>query len=272
MQKAVDLSEHNGNFNLQMLKDNGIKGVILRLCWLGNHNNHTKDKQIENYYKQAKALGLNIGFYAYSYCETIDALKSGLIYIDHLLEDLGVPNGHTIFLDLEDSQISKLSKSELTNQAEYFCNYYILRGYKSGVYANANWFKNKLDVNKLLNYKIWLAQWDVKKPTVSFKVDVWQYTDKLYINNKRFDGNECYCDNCNNDDNGGDFEMKVYQNGSTPEIVYQDSGCTKQIGYLHPKEQATCYGIVDNKALIVYTIDGTNNLKSGFVKWLGGIK
>ena len=273
MIKVVDLSEHNGDFNLQMLKDNGIEGVILRLCWLGNHSNHRKDKKIENYYKQAKAIGLNIGFYVYSYCETMDALKSGLIYIDQILKDLEVPKGNTIFLDLEDEQIAKLSKEELTNQAEFFCNYMIMRGFKSGVYANKYWFENKLDVNKLLDFKIWLAQWNVKEPNVSFKVDIWQYTDELYINNKRFDGNECYCDNCKNDNNnGGDFEMKVYQNGSTYEDVYQDIQCTRPIGYLHPREQARCYGIINDKALIVYNIDGTDNLKSGFVKWLGGIK
>lgn len=275
MQKVVDLSEHNGNFNLQMLKDDGVTGVILRLCWLGNHNNHTKDKQIENYYKQAKSLGLKIGFYIYSYCETLDALKSGLMYIDNLIEDLSIPNGTPIFLDLEDEQISRISKEELTSQAEYFCNYMILRGYKSGIYANTDWFKNHLIVERLENYIIWLAQWSNEKPKVSFKINIWQFTDEYYINEKRFDCNYCYCDDCNNEDkkeDGGNFEMKVYENGSTSEIVYQDVNCTKQIGYLHPREKATCYGIVEDKALIVYVIDGTNNLKSGFVKWLGGVK
>lgn len=272
MQKVYDLSEHNGNFNLQLLKDNGVTGVILRLCWLGNKNNHTIDKQVKNYYEQAKAIGLNIGFYVYSYCETLDALKSGLEYIDQIIEDLGIPTGHTIFLDLEDPQIEYLSREELTSQAEYFCNYMILRGYKSGVYANKYWFVNKLDINRLLDYKIWLAEWGVSAPTVSFKIDIWQYTSDEYIGDKRFDANECYCDCNNNDNDGGDFQVKVYQNGSTVEYVYQDAQCTKQIGYLHPREQASCYGIVDNKALIVYNVDGTNNLKSGFVKWLGGIQ
>ena len=87
--------------------------------------------------------------------------------------------------------------------------------------------------------------------------------------------NECI--NCKKEENQNneikeDFEMKVYQNGSTIEPVYQDINCTKQIGYLHEWEKAVCYGIVDNRALIVYEIDNTNNRKSGFVKWLGGVK
>ena len=66
--------------------------------------------------------------------------------------------------------------------------------------------------------------------------------------------------------------MKVYHNGTTIEKVYQDVECTKQIGYLHEYETAECYGIINNKALIVYNVDNTNNKKSGFVKWLGGVK
>lgn len=269
MKKLIDLSEHNGKLNLQELKDKGINDVILRIAWLGNKNNHTQDSEVQNYYTQAKKLNMNVGFYVYSYCETLDALKDGIVFVDLILNSLNVPQGTTIFLDLEDEQISYLSKEDLTNQAEYFCNYMILRGFKSGIYANLDWYKNHLEVNRLLNYKIWLAYWNETEPVTSFRYDIWQYTDNLEINNKKFDANFVI----NEDEKeSGDFEMKVYENGSTPEIVYQDAQCTKQIGYLHPYEKATCYGIVENKALIVYVIDGTNNLKSGFVKWLGGIK
>ena len=268
--QIIDLSEHNGNFNLQILKDNGVSGVILRLCWLGNKNNHTVDKQIKNYYKQAKEIGLNIDFYVYSYCETLDALKSGLEYIDRIIEELGIATGHTIFLDLEDPQIENLSREELTKQAEFFCNYMILRGFKAGIYANKYWFENKLDVNRLLNYKIWLAQWGVSEPNVSFKIDIWQYTNNLYIDEKRFDSNYDYSEEKPIIEGG--FDMKTYSNGSTPEIVYQDLMCTKQIGYLHPYEKASCYAIINDKALIVYKVDNSNNQKSGFVKWLGGIQ
>lgn len=32
--KVIDLSEHNGIFDLNILKENGIEGVILRLGWI----------------------------------------------------------------------------------------------------------------------------------------------------------------------------------------------------------------------------------------------
>ena len=109
-------------------------------------------------------------------------------------------------------------------------------------------------------------------------MDLWQYTDKGKINgiNGNVDINKCLCEcveNVDNNVNNGGFEMKIYQNGSTKETVYQDIKCTKEIGFLNPREKAECYGIIENRALVVYNIDGTNgNKKTGFVKWLGGVK
>lgn len=71
----------------------------------------------------------------------------------------------------------------------------------------------------------------------------------------------------------GGFEMKIYKNGSTKEPVYTDTKLTHNIGYLNPYEACECYGIINNLALVVYNVDNTNGTKkTGFVKWLGGIK
>ena len=78
-----------------------------------------------------------------------------------------------------------------------------------------------------------------------------------------------------NDDeieNGSDEEVKTYQNGSTSEIVYADTNCTKRIGSLDPRERCDCFGIFNNRAMVRYQVNGTNNFKIGFCKWLGGVK
>ena len=71
---------------------------------------------------------------------------------------------------------------------------------------------------------------------------------------------------------GGDEEMKIYQNGSTKEIVYADTDCTIEIGSLNPKEQCVCFGIFENRAMVRYKVNGTSNYKIGFCKWTGGVK
>ena len=75
-----------------------------------------------------------------------------------------------------------------------------------------------------------------------------------------------------NVENGSDEEVKRYQNGSTTEVVYADTACTKRIGSLDPRESCDCFGIFNDRAMVRYQVNGTNNYKIGFCKWLGGVK
>ena len=66
--------------------------------------------------------------------------------------------------------------------------------------------------------------------------------------------------------------MRRYKNGSTKEIAYSNWQCTNQIGYLSPYESCDCFGEFNGKAMIRYKVDGKNDYKIAFCKWLGGIK
>lgn len=90
--------------------------------------------------------------------------------------------------------------------------------------------------------------------------------------------NKCLC-NCkeNNEqdsikENGDEVQVKIYQNGTTFEPVYSDTNLTNKIGSLNPKESCECLGIYQNRPIVRYKVDGKNNYKIGFVKWLGGVK
>lgn len=72
---------------------------------------------------------------------------------------------------------------------------------------------------------------------------------------------------------GGDLEMaRQYINGSTPEPVYADTGLTKKIGSLNPREVAEYLSIDNDRPLVRYKVDGTNRYKCGYVRWKGGAK
>ena len=273
--KIIDISQHNEKIDFNKVKQDRIDGVIIRVGWIGNKENHTIDKYFEEYYQGATKVGLKIGFYVYSYCKSQQAIASGTQWF--LNKIYNKQCDFACFIDLEDPTIEYLDKEELTRHAEVFCKTVESKGKKAGVYASEYWFKYKMYIDRLITYKIWLAKWVNNKPQENFRYDLWQYTSEGKVNgiNTNVDMNECI--QCENEEKqninvGSDFEMKVYQNGSTVEPVYQDINCTKQIGYLHEWEKAECYGIINGVALIVYNIDNTNNKKSGFVKWLGGVK
>ena len=76
----------------------------------------------------------------------------------------------------------------------------------------------------------------------------------------------------NNIEKGSDEPVRVYQNGSTSENVYADTDCTIKIGSLNPREKCDCFGVFNNRAMVRYVVNGTNNYKIGFCKWIGGVK
>ena len=75
-----------------------------------------------------------------------------------------------------------------------------------------------------------------------------------------------------NIEKGSDEPVRTYANGSTREPIYSDSALTNKIGSLDPWEKADCFGIFNNRAVVKYKVNGKDNHKVGFAKWLGGVK
>lgn len=200
MLKGLDLSEHNGNIDFTKVKNSGISFVILRVGWIGNQENHTLDKKFIENYNNAKANGLKVGFYVYSYVENENAMLSAINWVKNQIS--GKTRELPIFLDVEDEQISGLSKENQTNLCKYFCDNFE----NSGVYANLDWFKNKLNVNDLTNYKIWLAQWtSASSHSADFRVDLWQYSSKGKVDGIKTNVDMNYCLNCKNNEGGSNI-------------------------------------------------------------------
>lgn len=184
----IDVSKWNNTVDYKSVKSAGVTGVIIQ-CGYGMESSQ-KDPYFEDNYKKAKAQGLKVGAYLYSYAKSVSEAKREanvcLKWIKGKKFDL------PIYIDMEEEGLTYLGKSTLTKIATEFCKIVEKAGYKAGVYANANWFRNYLDYKKLKSkYSIWLAQYANSK---DFSCDIWQYTDKLIIKGKPFDGNYCYKD------------------------------------------------------------------------------
>lgn len=71
---------------------------------------------------------------------------------------------------------------------------------------------------------------------------------------------------------GSDEAVRRYKNGSTKETIYADTSLTKPIGSLSPYEECDCFGIFNNRPMVRYKVDGSNNYKIGFAVWTGGVR
>lgn len=191
MTKGIDISEWQTDVDYMKLKSQGINFAIIR-CGYGKNINQ-KDKMFEKHYAGFKYVGIKVGAYLYSYCTSVEnakfEAKNCLEFIKGKQFDL------PIFYDLEDKITRTCGRIEITQMAINFCNEIEKAGYKAGIYANLDWFTNLIDINKVKDYKLWLAQW-TNKPTTNFHYDYWQYTDKGKVEGitGNVDMNYCYSD------------------------------------------------------------------------------
>ena len=176
--KGIDVSKHNGSIDWGKVKNDGIEFAIIRIGYGGSAP--VKDERFEENYKNAKANGLKVGTYLYSYADSeSDVKKEYEAVIDWLgSRALDLP----VYYDVEDKKMSGLSKSVLSNYVKTFCDKIEESGYWAGIYANKNWLETKLDMNFLKDYTVWLAQW-TNSPTYKGSYAMWQYTS-----NGRVDG------------------------------------------------------------------------------------
>lgn len=176
--KGIDVSKHNGSIDWNKVKDDGIEFAIIRIGYGGSEP--VKDERFEENYKNAKANGLKVGTYLYSYANSesdVEAeVNSILKWLDGKTFDL------PFYLDVEDNKKQgKLSVNELTNYVYNICERIEKAGYFTGIYASKNWLETKLDMNKLNRFTVWLAQWS-SNPTYQGSYAMWQYTSDGCVN------------------------------------------------------------------------------------------
>lgn len=214
--KGIDVSQHNGNIDWNKVKPN-IDFAILRLGWIGNHNNHTIDTRFEHYYSECKRLGIPVGVYIYNYATSVEAAKSGANWTVKKLQGrkLELP----VYIDMEDKSGAGLGKTLNTNIAIAFNNIIEKAGLRAGVYANLDWFNNKLNKDEIKKkYTTWIAHYGVNKDKYKGQYDMLQYTSTGRINGigGNVDVNELYKD-------------LIKDNNKTPETPKPDKKSTETI-------------------------------------------
>ncbi len=183
---GIDLSFHNENIDFEKLKKEGLDFVIIRAGSIYQQ----PDYQFESHYKKAKAAGLDVGCYFYSYAETMDELEEEVEILLELIK--GKTFEYPIYYDMEEYSQTQLSTARRMDMCHAFCELMIENGYFPGIYANLKWLTNYFDSEELCTYfDIWYARypldasdgsepiyfedWDYELPEAS-SYGLWQYT------------------------------------------------------------------------------------------------
>lgn len=171
--RCVDLSEWNGDIDFNKVKKSGVTCVILRAGY-GKDDNQ-EDNKFNEYYRQAKNAGLNVGAYWYSYATTIDAAKAEVRNCMKTIrgKEFDLP----VFLDVEEYRQAVLPRRTLTDIISTFCDGIKGYGFDVGMYSAKSMLVDSAYPDELSNkYLIWLAMPNTYYSDLPSYVDLWQYS------------------------------------------------------------------------------------------------
>ena len=192
--------------NWEKLKENGVKAVIIRVGGRGYGSEKTlyEDEAFYEHYKNAKAAGLYVGAYFFSYALTeAQAIEEAQLTVDVLKRyecELDMP----VFIDIEDYaesdgtdyQHQKAGKEVCTMVANTFCNIVEQAGYYPGIYCNKYFAEELIDADAFEDRAVWIAHYGVSQCGYTGLYDIWQYTryGKLPGYSGYLDISYCYTD------------------------------------------------------------------------------
>ena len=164
--QGIDVSTWQGNIDWPTTAQNTYFAVIRAGYGIGHIDNY-----FETNYQKAKANGVKVGAYWYSYASSVnDAVQEANSIINALA---GKQFEWPIYYDIEEQSI--FDAGIASDIARAFCNVLEQNKYYCGIYSSTYTFNTYFDDDVKTRYTIWLAHWDVDVPTYKGAYDVWQY-------------------------------------------------------------------------------------------------
>ena len=185
---GIDVSHHQGVIDWDAVKGSGVKFAIVRV----SYSTRRDDTQFERNISECERLGIPHGVYIYSLAESVeDAIAEAEKVISALNgRKLEMP----VFYDLESERTRNCSSDAIQAIATSFCKKIEESGYRTGIYANKNWFTNILKGEYFDKCLKWVAQYNDKLTYSAENIMMWQYSSDGAVNGikGRVDMDWCY--------------------------------------------------------------------------------
>jgi len=170
--EGIDVSGWQGNINYQEVKNSGIEIVYMK----SSEGSNFVDPYFNQNYTNAKANNLKVGFYHYltarSNEEAIEEARFFVATISGKSPDCRLAMDFESFGNLSVEQINEIGLTFVRTVQS-------LSGKEVIIYSNTNDATNIFS-GELVNYPLWVAQYEVEQPTPNGKWNTWtgwQYTD-----------------------------------------------------------------------------------------------
>lgn len=171
--KGIDVSVHNGVIDWNKVKAAGIQFAILRAGY--GRVASQKDKQFENNYADAKAAGIPVGAYWYSYAVTPDEARLEAQVCLEILK--GKQFEFPIFFDQEEKKTLDTGKANCSAMIRAFCDTLEKAEYWAGLYTSRSCLSTHIENDIKTRYALWAAEWS-DKLRYDGPVGIWQHSEK----------------------------------------------------------------------------------------------
>ena len=180
--RYIDVSRYQGVIDWAQVAAAGYKGAMLKTVST-NHKLSKRadglyiDPTFEDNYKNAKAAGLDVGVYYYTYATSEAMADAELALLREAVrgKELTMP----VAVDVEDNKLKPMSTLDLTNLTAYALEQVEKMGFYAQLYTYTAYSKQELDMGRLANrWDVWLADYTGKTPNVTFNYNAHQHTSK----------------------------------------------------------------------------------------------
>lgn len=181
--RYIDVSRYQGSIDWAQVAAAGYKGAMLKTVST-NHKFSKRadglyiDPTFETNYRNAKAAGLDVGVYYYTYATSEAMADAELALLRQAVygKELTLP----VAVDVEENKLGKLDKQSLTDLTAYALHEVEQLGFYAQLYTYTSFAKAHLFVGgaALHPYDVWLADYTGKTPNVTFNYNAHQHTSK----------------------------------------------------------------------------------------------
>ena len=192
MIKGIDVSSWQGVVDYRKVKASGIDFVIIRAGF--GREVSQKDNCFEQNYKNAKAAGLDVGAYWYSYADSAeDAVREARACMEVIK---GKKFEYPIYFDLEEQSRFAKGRNFCDSVIKAFCGEVEKNGYLAGLYCSTYYLNNYISNAVAGKYELWVAQYNYRCTYTANKYGIWQYSSEGRINGigGNVDMDYCYTD------------------------------------------------------------------------------
>lgn len=181
--RYIDVSRYQGTIDWAQVAAAGYKGAMLKTVSTNRKLSKRADglyidPTFEANYRNAKAAGLDVGVYYYTYATNKDMVNAELSMLRQAVygKELTLP----VAVDVEDNKLVSLDKQDLTDLTAYALHEVEQMGFYAQLYTYTSFAKAHLFVGgaALHPYDVWLADYTGKTPKVDFKYNAHQHTSK----------------------------------------------------------------------------------------------